>query len=286
MFPRTIRLPQATLDPRSETLIMGVINATPDSFSDGGVHFDQEVAVQAGVEMFRAGAHIVDVGGESTRPGSLPIEPEEELRRTIPVIREIHRRVPDGVISIDTRRGEVAEAAIEAGAQIVNDVSGFRDDPALAKVAREAGTGVVVMHMLGLPKTMQKEIRYQAFPGDIYDFLADRVKFLEESGIDPGRIVIDPGIGFGKTFDQNLILVNRLEVFRDLGKPILLGPSRKAFLGAILDQPDARERDTGTLAAITAGILRGADIVRVHDVPSAVQACRVADAVLREKVKP
>ena len=173
MFPRTIRLPQATLDPRSETLIMGVINATPDSFSDGGVHYDPEVAVQVGVEMFRAGAHIVDVGGESTRPGSLPIEPEEELRRTIPVIREIHRRVPDGVISIDTRRGEVAEAAIEAGAQIVNDVSGFRDDPALAEVAREARAGVVVMHMLGLPKTMQKEIRYQTFPGDIYDFLAD-----------------------------------------------------------------------------------------------------------------
>ncbi len=286
MFSRTIRLPQATLDPRSETLIMGVINATPDSFSDGGVHFDPEVAVQAAVEMFRSGAHIVDVGGESTRPGSLPIEPEEELRRTIPVIREINRRVPDGVISIDTRRGEVAEAALKAGAQIVNDVSGFRDDPALAEVAREAGAGVVVMHMLGLPKTMQKEIRYQAFPGDIYDFLADRVRFLEESGIDPGRMVIDPGIGFGKTFDQNLILVNRLEVFRDLGKPVLLGPSRKAFLGAILDQPNAKERDTGTLAVITAAILRGADIVRVHDVPSAIQACRVADAVLREKVKP
>jgi dihydropteroate synthase len=286
MFSRTIRLPRATLDPRSETLIMGVINATPDSFSDGGVHFDPEVAVQAGVEMFRAGAHIVDVGGESTRPGSLPIEPEEELRRTIPIIKEIHRRMPDGVISIDTRRGQVAEAAIEAGAQIVNDVSGFRDDPALAEVAREASAAVVVMHMLGLPKTMQQEIRYHAFPGDIYDFLADRVRFLQESGIDPGRIVIDPGIGFGKTFDQNLILVNRLEVFRDLGKPILLGPSRKSFLGAILDQPNARDRDTGTLAVITASILRGADIVRVHDVPSAVQACRVADAVLREKVKP
>ena len=194
--------------------------------------------------------------------------------------------MPDGVISIDTRRGQVAEAAIEAGAQIVNDVSGFRDDPALAEVAREASAAVVVMHMLGLPKTMQQEIRYHAFPGDIYDFLADRVRFLQESGIDPGRIVIDPGIGFGKTFDQNLILVNRLEVFRDLGKPILLGPSRKSFLGAILDQPNARDRDTGTLAVITASILRGADIVRVHDVPSAVQACRVADAVLREKVKP
>jgi dihydropteroate synthase len=281
-----IRLPKAVLDPRSETLIMGVINTTPDSFSDGGVHLAAETAAEAAVEMFRSGAHIVDVGGESTRPGSLPVEVEEELRRTIPVVREIHRRAPEGVISIDTRRAAVAEAAVEAGAQIINDVSGFRDDPRLVETARESSAGVIVMHMLGLPKTMQKEIRYKSFPGDVYGFLQNRVRFLEDSGIAPERIMIDPGIGFGKSFDQNLVLVNRLELFRDLGKPILLGPSRKAFIGAILDEPDPRKRDTGTLAVITAGILRGADIVRVHHVPSAVQACKTVDAVLREKVTP
>ena len=279
-----IPLPGRVLDAGSRTLVMGVINTTPDSFSDGGEHLEMQTAVNAAVRMFQEGAHIVDVGGESTRPGSDPVEIEEELRRTVPVIREVKRLVPDGVISIDTRRTEVAEAALDAGAEIINDVSAFRDDPSLADLAREAGTGVIAMHMLGRPKTMQKEIRYRAFPDDIRDFLAERIQFLEHKGIAPERIVIDPGIGFGKTFDQNLILINRLDVFVSLGKHVLLGPSRKAFLGKILDEPVAAKRDIGTLAAITTGILRGASIVRVHDVLPAVQACKVADAVRRERI--
>ncbi len=279
-----IPLPRTTLDLRSGTLIMGVVNVTPDSFSDGGVHFDTQVAVNSAIRMFESGAHIVDVGGESTRPGSLPIDLDEELRRTVPVIREIRRLMPDGVISIDTRRSEVARAAVDEGAQIINDVSGFRDDSRSIDVARESGAAVVVMHMLGKPRTMQKDIKYQSFPGDIYDFLEERIRTLEDRGISADKIIIDPGIGFGKTFDQNLVLINRLDFFSPLGKPILLGAARKAFLGAILDEPVASRRDQGTAAVCVAAVLRGANIVRAHDVPSVVQACKVADAVLREKV--
>jgi dihydropteroate synthase len=264
---------------------MEVINTTPDSFSDGGVHEDPQNAIDAAVRMFQAGADIVDVGGESTRPGSLPIGPEEEIRRTKQVIREIHRRVPEGVISVDTRRRTVAKAAVEAGAQIINDVSGFRDDPGLVELARDSGCGVVVMHMLGNPRTMQQDIRYHLFPADIYEFLYDRIQALEDSGIAPERIVIDPGIGFGKTFDQNLVLINRLNYFTSLGKHVLVGPSRKAFLGKILDQPVAAARDLGTMAAVTAAVLRGASIVRVHDVAMAVQVCKVADAIRRERAE-
>lgn len=282
--PGPIPLPGRTLDAGSRTLVMGVINTTPDSFSDGGVHLDAEVAIKVAVEMFQAGADMVDVGGESTRPGSEPVGVDEEARRAVPVIREVKRLVPHGVISIDTRRRPVAEAALDAGAEIINDVSAFRDDPSLADLAREAETGVIAMHMLGKPKTMQQEIHYDAFPDDICDFLAERIRFLEQKGIAPERIIIDPGIGFGKTFDQNLVLINRLHTFAKLGKHVLLGPSRKAFLGEILDEPVAAKRDIGTLAAIIAGILRGASIVRVHDVAPAVQACKVADAVIRERV--
>lgn len=265
---------------------MGVVNTTPDSFSDGGKLLDPDVAIDAAIEMFRAGADIVDVGGESTRPGSLFVEQEEEIARAVPVVKEIHRRMPEAVISIDTRRRAVAKVAIEAGAQIINDVTGFRDDPGLADLARETGSAVVVMHMLGRPRTMQQDIHYDSFPGDIYDFFQERIRSLEDNGIAPEKIIIDPGIGFGKTFDQNLTLINELDYFKPLGKHILLGPSRKAFLGKILDEPVPAAREIGTLAAVTAGVLRGASIVRVHDVPSAVQACKVADAILREKVSP
>lgn len=284
MTVQPIPLPRTVLDAASHTLVMGVINTTPDSFSDGGKHLDPEVAIAAGIEMLEAGADIIDVGGESTRPGSLYVEEQEELQRSVPVIQGILRSKPDAVISIDTRRRTVAEAAVAAGAQIINDVSGFRDDSALIDFAREAETPLIVMHMLGTPKTMQTEIRYTSFPGDIYSFFQERIRTLEESGIAPERIVIDPGIGFGKTFNQNLTLINRLDVFKPLGKAILLGPSRKAFLGKILDEPVAANRDIGTLGAVTAAVLRGASIVRVHQVPAAVQACRVADAVLRERV--
>jgi len=266
------------------TLVMGIINTTPDSFSDGGKHFDPEVAIAASLEMLEAGADIVDVGGESARPGSAPVELEEELRRAIPVIRAIFQHRPDAWISIDTRRRIVAEAAIKGGARIINDITGFRDDPSLVGLARETGAGLVVMHMLGKPKTMQQDISYNSFPGDIYDFFQERIRTLEAEGIDPDHIVIDPGIGFGKTFEHNLTLINRLDLFRPLGKPILIGPSRKAFIGKILDQPNPEERAVGTLAVVTAAILRGASVVRVHDVPPAVQACKVADALVRERM--
>ena len=284
MIPQPIPLPRTILDPAAHTLVMGVINTTPDSFSDGGKHLDPQVAVAAGIEMLEAGADIIDVGGESTRPGSAYVEEEEELQRSVPVIREISRSMPEAVISIDTRRRTVAEAAVAAGAQIINDVSGFRDDPTLIDFAREAGTGLVVMHMLGTPKTMQTEIRYGSFPGDIYSFFQERIQVLEKAGIAPAKIVLDPGIGFGKTFDQNLTLINRLDFLKPLGKAILVGPSRKAFLGKILDEPVAAARDIGTLGAVAAAVLRGASIVRVHHVASTVQVCRVADAVVRERV--
>ncbi len=279
-----IPLPGKTLEAGSRTLVMGVINTTPDSFSDGGKHLGMQTAVDAAVRMFQEGADIVDVGGESTRPGSDSVDVAEELRRAIPVIKEVKRLVPDGVISIDTRRRPVAEAALDAGAEIINDISAFRDEPGLADLAREAESGVIAMHMLGNPKTMQQEIRYHAFPDDILDFLAERIQFLEKKGIASERIIIDPGIGFGKTFEQNLMLINRMHIFLELGKHVLLGPSRKAFLGKILDEPLPEKRDLGTLAAITAGVLRGASIVRVHDVLPAVQACKVADAVIRERI--
>ncbi len=286
MISAPIPLLRTTLEPRPITYIMGVINTTPDSFSDGGIHLDPGVAVEAAVQMLDAGAHIVDVGGESTRPGSAPIEVEVEIERAVPVVCGILKRRPDAVISIDTRRRAVAVAAVEAGVQMINDVSGFRDDPGLIALARDTGMGLVVMHMLGRPKTMQEAIHYEDFPGDVYTFFKNRIQELERAGIAPEKIIIDPGIGFGKTFDQNLVLLNRLGLFKDLGKPILVGPSRKAFLGRILDLPYPADRDLGTMAAITAAIMRGADIVRVHSVGNAVQACKVADAVLRERIHP
>ena len=278
--------PFTTGEDPHHTLVMGVVNVTPDSFSDGGKHFDTHTAVTSGLQMLREGADIVDVGGESTRPGSEPVDPADECRRVVPVIEGLVKNQPDVVISIDTRRREVAEAAIRAGAKIINDVSGFRDDPSMVDFAREAKCGLVVMHMLGRPKTMQTAIQYNAFPGDILDFFEERIRSLEDAGIDPEKIVIDPGIGFGKTFDQNLILLNRLDSFLSFGKPILVGASRKAFIGKILDQPVASQRDVGTMATVVAAVLRGASIVRVHDVPAGVQTCKVADAIAGERVEP
>jgi len=282
-----LRIPSiSALLSRNRTLVMGVINTTPDSFSDGGVHLDPEVAVSSALGMFEDGADMVDVGGESTRPGSEAVSVQQEMARAVPVIEGICRSLPTAVVSVDTRRRVVAEAALKAGAVIINDVSGLRDDRAMIDVARESAADVVVMHMLGKPKTMQKEISYQSFPGDIYDFFQERIRTLEDAGISPERITIDPGIGFGKTFDQNLVLINRLDVFKSLGKPILVGPSRKAFLGKILDEPIAANRDKGTAAVLVAAVLRGAHIVRVHDVAAAVEACKVADAIVRERVAP
>jgi len=268
------------------TKVMGVINSTPDSFSDGGVHFDHEIAIASGLRMLDEGADILDIGGESTRPGSLPVAIEEEIRRTIPVISAICRQRPEAVVSIDTRRKDVAQAALDAGAIIINDVSGFRDDPELGILARNSGAFLVIMHMLGAPRTMQTSIHYDSFPDDICIFLENRATELQNIGVSPKKILLDPGIGFGKTFDQNLILINRLDKFSKLGKPLLMGPSRKAFIGKIIGEPEASKRDIATMAAISMSICRGAAIVRAHDVKSTVQVSRVTDAILREKIEP
>ena len=267
------------------TLVMGVINTTPDSFSDGGLNYAPETAISCGLGMLEDGADILDIGGESSRPGSDYVGEQEELDRVLPVIKGIMAEKPDCRISLDTRRRSVAEAGIKEGVSIINDISGFRDDPTLIDLGREARVGMIIMHMLGSPRDMQKKIRYDNFPQDIHDFLAERIRSLEERGIEPAKIVVDPGIGFGKTFDQNLSLINRLDFFSDLNKPILVGASRKAFLGKILDEPVATKRGYGTLATVAVSIMRGASIVRVHDVAPAVQVCRVTEAILRERVQ-
>ncbi|MFA6222979.1 MAG: dihydropteroate synthase [Desulfomonilaceae bacterium] len=288
-------MPKARLSPiqkfsnvlfhESRTKVMGVINTTPDSFSDGGIHFERDAAIASGLDMLEQGADILDIGGESTRPGSLPVGVDEEIRRTIPVISGICSQAPDAVVSIDTRRKAVADAATEAGAVIINDVSGFRDDPELAQSARDNGAFLVVMHMLGAPRNMQTDIHYDSFPGDIVTFFKQRIADLEKIGVAPEKIILDPGIGFGKTFNQNLILINRLQEFSELGKPLLMGPSRKAFIGTIIGEPEASKRDVATMAAICMSICRGAAIVRAHDVRSTVQVARVTDAILRERVE-
>ncbi len=266
------------------TKVMGVINTTPDSFSDGGINFSPDVAVANGLSMLEDGADVLDIGGESTRPGSDYTDIEEEIRRISPVISGICSQRPDAVISVDTRRMAVAKSAIEAGAIIVNDVSGFRHDPELAQLAVKAEAFLIVMHMLGVPRTMQQDVHYESFPEDIFIFFEERIAHLENIGVSPEKIILDPGIGFGKTFDQNLILINRLEQFRKLEKPLLVGPSRKAFLGKIVEEPQPSKRDMATMAAVSMCVCRGASIVRVHDVKSAVQICKVTDAILREKI--
>ncbi|MFH0958551.1 MAG: dihydropteroate synthase [Pseudomonadota bacterium] len=266
------------------TKIMGVINTTPDSFSDGGINFTSEVAIRNGLSMLEDGAHILDIGGESTRPGSGYTNVDEEIRRVVPVISGICRQRPDTIMSIDTRRMSVAKAAIQAGAIIINDISGFRDDPKLAILARDTRAFMIVMHMLGVPRTMQKEIHYESFPEDIFSFFEERISYLEKVGVSSNRIILDPGIGFGKTFDQNLTLINRLDHFLKLKKPLLMGPSRKAFLGKIVNEPIPSKRDLATMAAVSICVCRGSSIVRVHDVKSAAQICKVTDAILREKI--
>ncbi len=258
--------------------LMGVVNVTPDSFSDGGVYFDAAKAVDRGLELAAEGADIVDVGGESTRPGSRPVAEAEEIGRVVPVIGALRKKTP-ALLSVDTTKAAVAQAALDAGADIVNDTSAFRFDPAMPGVAARAGAGVVLMHMQGTPLTMQKSPRYDDLVGEIGAFLAERIRVAEAAGIPRERVIVDPGIGFGKTFEHNLELLRRQESFLELGRPLLLGFSRKAFLGAILDLP-AGERLEGTIAAAVLSVERGAHILRVHDVGPVARAVRSAEAIL------
>lgn len=259
-------------------LLMGVLNITPDSFSDGGRFLDPAGALARAEAMVAQGAGLIDIGGESTRPGAVPVAPEEEAARVVPVIRALraHSDVP---ISIDTRRAAVAAAALEAGADVVNDVSALAD-PEMAAVVAKAGAGLVLMHMRGTPATMQDDPRYADVAAEVATALEARMAVAVAAGVPPERITLDPGIGFGKTQAHNLELIARLPELRRLGRPIVLGVSRKAFLGALLGGVPPDGRAVATAAACVVGLARGASIFRVHDVATVMQALRVGAAIL------
>jgi len=256
--------------------VMGILNITPDSFSDGGRFVDPEVAVSAGIEMAADGADILDVGGESTRPGSDPVPIDVELDRVIPVIKRLSAEV-DLPISVDTRRSAVAWAALDAGAVIVNDVTAG-SDPAMFDVVLEASAGLVLMHMRGEPKTMQQLTDYADVVSDVKDYLAERVKAAARAGIDPECVVVDPGLGFAKTEAQNYVLMRDIAEFLDLGRPILVGASRKSFIGRALGT-EVDQRMEGTAGAVAWMAGRGVHIVRVHDVKEMVRVVKVVDAI-------
>jgi len=257
--------------------VMGIVNNTPDSFSKDGLGGDVRRAIARGEEMFADGADVVDVGGESTRPGAEPVPAEEEMRRVVPVVERLSERHP-GRVSIDTMKPEVAEAALFAGASTVNDVSGLRNQKMIEVVA-EHDAAVIIMHMLGEPRTMQVSPRYKDVVDDIKKYLWNRVAAAEMTGVSPRKIMVDPGIGFGKTKEHNLEILARLGELRSLGKPIVIGVSRKAFIGKITGRP-VEERLEGSIAAATLAVREGADIVRVHDVKETVQALAVANAII------
>jgi dihydropteroate synthase len=257
---------------------MGIINVTPDSFSDGGRFFDPEVAVAAGIEMAARGADILDVGGESTRPGSDPVPVDRELDRVVPVIKRLATEVSIPV-SIDTRRAEVARAALELGASIVNDVTSG-SDPSMFEVTREAGAGMVLMHMRGEPKTMQQQTDYNDVVAEVKAYLGERVEAAMRAGIDRERLAVDPGLGFAKTEPQNYVLMRDIACFLDLGRPVLVGPSRKSFIGKVLGT-EVDQRMEGTAGAVAWMAGQGAHIVRVHDVREMVRVVRVVDAIRR-----
>ena len=262
------------------TLIMGIINVTPDSFSDGGRFDSPEQAVEEGIRMAEEGADILDIGGESTRPGSDPVSPKEELRRVIPVIRALASRI-NLPLSVDTMKASVARKALEEGAEIINDVSAMEYDKTMAKVVADTGAAVVLMHMRGVPKSMQTgELAYHSLRGEIISYLRRRIEQAGKAGIDPTKIVVDPGIGFGKSAEDNMRLIRYLREFNILGRPVLVGASRKAFIGRVMGGTPA-ERGAGTAAAVTAAILNGGQIMRVHDVAMMKKVAAVADAILR-----
>ena len=262
---------------------MGVLNVTPDSFSDGGLYLQSEKAIEHGLAMARDGADIIDVGGESARPYSEKISISEEIDRVIPVIQALSSelQIP---ISIDTHRAEVARHALRAGASIINDISAFRFDPNIITIASEAGVPVILMHMKGTPANMQDNPTYENLIPEILDFLKSAMGRGIRGGIRKEMIIVDPGIGFGKTFDHNLEIIKNLNEFSTLERPILLGTSRKAFIGHLLGK-EVQERDTGTMATVAIGVMNGAHIVRVHNVKATLKTVRIVDAIKRGSVK-
>ncbi len=267
----------------ARTALMGIINVTPDSFYDGGSHLEPRRAVQHACELIDAGADIIDVGGESSRPGAAPVSVSEEMQRVLPVITAL-REETHAVLSIDTTKADVARAALDAGAHIINDISALRADPAMAALAAEYGAGIVLMHMQGTPSTMQDAPTYEDVVREVDAFLCDRARFAEAAGIAKERIVLDPGIGFGKSYDHNWALLAGLPVLAGSGYPLLAGISRKRFLGALCGR-ETEERLPASLAAMTYAILRGASIIRVHDVKESCDAARVADRMKAEERK-
>jgi dihydropteroate synthase len=271
------RVGSRTLECGPRTLVMGILNVTPDSFSDGGRYLDHEAAVEHGLRMVEEGADLLDVGGESTRPGSDAVSVEDELARVLPVVKRLAAEV--GVpISIDTRKADVAAPALDAGASIVNDVSAGRD-PRMFDVTRATDAGLVLMHMLGEPKTMQDEPHYEDVVREVHEYLAVRIQAAEEAGIAADRIAADPGLGFGKTTAHSLELMRSIDAFLDLEVPILVGPSRKSFIGDALEGVPVDQRMEGTAGAVAWMAGRGAHIVRVHDVGAMVKVVSVVDAI-------
>lgn len=259
-------------------MVMGIVNVTPDSFSDGGKYLDTDLAVKLGLRHVAEGAEILDVGGESTRPGAEAVDAEEEMRRVLPVIRAL-RAQTSVLISIDTMKASVAAAALEAGAHIINDVTGLTGDPDMLGVARDSDAGLVVMHMQGTPRTMQQQPHYVDVVQEVRAFFEGRLRSLEEAGIDPMRVALDPGFGFGKTLDHNRALLRELPKLRVEDRPLLVGVSRKSMLGKWVGSTDIEDRNWPTVALTAWMRERGAEIVRVHDVKPNVEAMRMAEAI-------
>lgn len=285
----TIQWNNHCLDLGSKTCVMGILNITPDSFSDGGHFYDHDLAVAQAEEMAEAGADIIDIGGESTRPFSDAVTLQDEKDRVLPVIEKLAKNISIP-ISIDTNKADVAKCAIEAGASIINDVSALSMDPEMAGVAAKYDVPVILMHMKGKPKTMQVSPEYDDLIGDIKSFFEDVVDHAVKKGISRSKIIIDPGIGFGKTLEHNLQLINRLDEFASLDLPVLVGSSRKAFIRNILKpagvkdiDPMLPEVETGTQASVAASVMHGAHIVRVHNVVNTCATARIIDAVIKEQ---
>ena len=260
-------------------LVMGIVNVTPDSFSDGGRFLDTGRAVEHALTLVTEGADILDIGGESTRPGADPVEEAEELRRVLPVIRAV-RSQTQTLISIDTMKASVARAALEAGADIINDVTGLRGDPMMTRVAAETDAGLVVMHMIGTPRTMQRQPTYQDVVAEVQAYFEERLRILTDLGIDPARLVLDPGFGFGKTLEHNLTLMKSLPQLAVKGRPVLVGVSRKSMISRLLETEAVEDRDWPTVALTAYSRELGARIVRVHQVKPNVEAMRMTEAIL------
>lgn len=266
-------------DLSERTHIMGVLNVTPDSFSDGGKFLNLEKAVSHGVKMAEEGADIIDIGGESTRPGSQPVSLEEETKRVIPVVETLAKKIQIP-ISIDTYKSQIARQALDAGAEMINDISGLRFDSDMPELVAKYNLPVIIMHIKGTPQNMQENPYYENVIKEIIDYFEERINFADSAGIKEENIILDPGIGFGKRFEDNLAILKNLKEFKKLDRPILVGLSRKSFIGKILDLP-VEERLEGSLGALAYSIIQGANIARVHDIKESVRVAKVVDTILR-----